>query len=533
MNVINPLPTDGLSRLPPIRLISEDEVDEPLTAKPSFSPEVSEQTNPNGRRSLLLSPSNLESESPSALDSEPMQHSSQADPRPPAEKLTSVPPKVKSPPPPLSLDPPPSTHPKPPRPSHLELPSPPKQPTPVSGDVLFPIIIFSVVKANPPHLVSNLLFTQRFRNQSVGGEESYCLINLLAVAEFLEHVDMAGLGLGDSHKVLRFVLKSLLFASAESFTNLSFFFSRSSTADLTPIPLTRSPITSETPLEPADALHAGLRNRVNQQVDAIADSANKVITGVVDSSFGILRSFMPSNATHPPSAPGSATGRLTPGTPTSKTRGLKSQGFGLLRRESGFSIASLAASLPIAVRPRSNTGGEEAGQQLITVSRGNSVKSRSSAKSLKVRVGNGDESDVEESDHGDESATTNEDDSEADVGEEDTDAEENHGGGGVGDVRSIRSFENMLSASKQRPKSARARKSLSDRLATVSVLAGIKVRVVYFHMPYDKVNPPSRDLGHHPTLGDPRSSNHNLQLFDPRTLRYHPAQYPRCNIRCA
>ena len=106
--------------------------------------------------------------------------------------------------------------------------------------------------------------------------------------------------------------------------------------------------------------------------------------------------------------------------------GLKGQGFGLFRRESGFSIASLAASLPIAVRLRSNTGGEEAGQQLVAVSRANSLKSRSSAKSLKVRIGDGDESDAEESDHGDESATTNEDESESDDGEEDADAEEHH-----------------------------------------------------------------------------------------------------------
>lgn len=81
--------------------------------------------------------------------------------------------------------------------------SPPAQATPVSGDVLLPMIIFSVVKANPPHLVSNLLYTQRYRNQSVGGEEGYCLINLMAVAEFLENVDLAALGLGDSDKVLR------------------------------------------------------------------------------------------------------------------------------------------------------------------------------------------------------------------------------------------------------------------------------------------------------------------------------------------
>ena len=83
--------------------------------------------------------------------------------------------------------------------------SPQHSATPVSGDILLPLIIFSVVKSNPPHLVSHLLYTQRFRNQRVGGEESYCMINLMAVAEFLENVDLGALGLGDSEKkVIRY-----------------------------------------------------------------------------------------------------------------------------------------------------------------------------------------------------------------------------------------------------------------------------------------------------------------------------------------
>jgi hypothetical protein len=205
---INTFPADGLSRLPPIRLISEDEVDEEaLTAKPSSTPDgnVSE-ISPNGSNSLLLSASNT-GEPPS--ESMPSEYSSQANSIPRSESIASTQSKLKPPPPPLSLDGPPDMQPKQPHPNHLELSSPPKEPTPVSGDVLLPIIIFSVVKANPPHLVSNLLFTQRFRNQSVGGEESYCLINLLAVAEFLENVDMAGLGLGDSDKVMRSVHPTL------------------------------------------------------------------------------------------------------------------------------------------------------------------------------------------------------------------------------------------------------------------------------------------------------------------------------------
>lgn len=78
-------------------------------------------------------------------------------------------------------------------------------PTTVSGDLLLPLLIFSVVKANPARLVSHLLYTQRFRSRSTGGQESYCLINLMAVVEFLEHVDMSALGLGDSERVMRFV----------------------------------------------------------------------------------------------------------------------------------------------------------------------------------------------------------------------------------------------------------------------------------------------------------------------------------------
>jgi len=72
------------------------------------------------------------------------------------------------------------------------------------------MLIFSTVKSNPLHLVSNLLYLQRFRYRNAysypldrvdgdgggsGGEESFCLINMLAVAEFLENVDLTTLGL--------------------------------------------------------------------------------------------------------------------------------------------------------------------------------------------------------------------------------------------------------------------------------------------------------------------------------------------------
>jgi len=88
----------------------------------------------------------------------------------------------------------------------LTLSHPIQQPTTVSGDVLLPLLIFAVVKANPPRLVSHLLFTQRYRNVAfAGGEEGYCLINLMAVVEFLENVDLGAVGVGEGVGIVRWV----------------------------------------------------------------------------------------------------------------------------------------------------------------------------------------------------------------------------------------------------------------------------------------------------------------------------------------
>ncbi|TFK20246.1 hypothetical protein FA15DRAFT_137771 [Coprinopsis marcescibilis] len=441
---------DGLSRLPPIRLKADDE---PQTARPvsrkNSEPQLSHLNilRSTSSQSLVrdddqtptvasMARMHTSTASPLPVDSKPLPVIEKAEPEKVQSKLT------------------------------LDMDAHPKEPTPVSGDILFPILIFSVVKANPPHLLSNLLFTQRFRNHTVGGEEAYCLINLMAVAEFLENVDLEALGLTDSDKVL-------------------------SAADLTPIPLTRSPVTSETPLAPADG-QSGLRNRMEQQVDAIADSANKVISGVVDSSFGILRSFLPNNSGQPQSGGSRPTTPATSEMSSSWRPGssLPKPGFGLLRRDStpgsGFSIANIAASLPISRRSRSNTG-EESGQQLISVSRPSSAGSRRS--SLKIRVA-GDSSQEESA------SATSDDDDDDDEEDEDEDHERREEGLSTSarSTRSIQSFESMVAAEKarnrkQKASSARSpdpatsppnnlpRKSLSDRLArvsTVSLTGGMK-----------------------------------------------------------
>ena len=220
---------DGLSRLPPIRLKSEED---PQTAKPTKSvsrkenvkiPAVEAKESSSDGSDI---PSSSKSESPSPLplvvdiafsaEDEHILEKTLDDAPNSGGKGSNAPAKHRPSPLPLTGTAPPP----PPRPL-LKLESPVKGPTPVSGDVLLPMIIFSVVKANPPHLVSNLLFTQRFRNQSVGGEESYCLINLMAVADFLENVDLAALGLVDSDKVMRFVF-TFLFICFILTANLNF-----------------------------------------------------------------------------------------------------------------------------------------------------------------------------------------------------------------------------------------------------------------------------------------------------------------------
>jgi hypothetical protein len=201
---------DGLSGLPPIRLISENDAtykedldNGPETAKPIISePEVNAAALQSAQ--IQVPPSETVSDAPT-LVIPPEPNSPQADLSPLPERNTSSS-KPKIIPPPLQLSTTVSSPGVSSSPPELEATSLPKRPTPVSGDVLLPLIIFSVVKCNPPHLVSNLLFIQRFRNQSVGGEESYCLINLMAVAEFLENVDMVGLGLEDCEKVMRSVV---------------------------------------------------------------------------------------------------------------------------------------------------------------------------------------------------------------------------------------------------------------------------------------------------------------------------------------
>jgi hypothetical protein len=188
-------------------------------------------------------------------------------------------------------------------------------------------------------------------------------------------------------------------------------------------------------------LASSLRGRVEHQVDVLAGSANKVISGVVDTSFGVFRSLLPGtpdlgNGGGADSAPWNVVG----------------PGFGLLRRRSGISIASIAASLPGRDRLGVGIGAggakhgvrEESGRPLVVVS-----SSRPPSVTSGYTGNEGYSDDISSEGYGEGNAV---------VGEE-GEAESGH------DARSIKSFEGMMKRERERNAGAGARKSLSDRLA--------------------------------------------------------------------
>ncbi|EEP80994.1 conserved hypothetical protein [Uncinocarpus reesii 1704] len=59
-----------------------------------------------------------------------------------------------------------------------------------SADSFMPLLIYVVLKANPEHLVSNLQYILRFRNQEkLGGEAGYYLSSLSGAIQFIETLD--------------------------------------------------------------------------------------------------------------------------------------------------------------------------------------------------------------------------------------------------------------------------------------------------------------------------------------------------------
>ncbi|EMD01227.1 hypothetical protein BAUCODRAFT_46571, partial [Baudoinia panamericana UAMH 10762] len=67
-----------------------------------------------------------------------------------------------------------------------------------SADAFVPLLIYTVLRARPEHLVSNVQYIWRFRNQDkLGGEAGYYLSSLMGVVTFIENLDRTNLTISD------------------------------------------------------------------------------------------------------------------------------------------------------------------------------------------------------------------------------------------------------------------------------------------------------------------------------------------------
>ncbi|GMK54659.1 hypothetical protein CspeluHIS016_0112450 [Cutaneotrichosporon spelunceum] len=202
---------------------------------------------------------------------------------------------------------------------------PEKKPAPVTSgaDLILPLIIFAVVKANPAQLASQLMYMRRYRSAiCLAGEASYAIVNLTAVVEFLEHVQLSELGLDSTERVM-------------------------SVADLAPISLG----------DMDDASISSASGRIKGRLlpdiaGSAADGATRVL-GAVEGGISALRGLMASQEEEKP------TGRP--------------------RQSSTFSLASVTASVAniaaaastAAARTRSHASeGGQVGRELVEVSSG-------------------------------------------------------------------------------------------------------------------------------------------------------------------
>lgn len=67
-----------------------------------------------------------------------------------------------------------------------------------SADAFVPLLIYTVLHANPDHLVSNVQYILRFRNQDkLGGEAGYYISSLMGAIQFIEGLDKTSLTVSD------------------------------------------------------------------------------------------------------------------------------------------------------------------------------------------------------------------------------------------------------------------------------------------------------------------------------------------------
>ncbi|KAJ3188776.1 hypothetical protein HDU85_004490 [Gaertneriomyces sp. JEL0708] len=71
------------------------------------------------------------------------------------------------------------------------------------NDHLLPSLILTIIRANPPNLISNIKYIMRFRNQAEleKGENQFCLTNLMSAVSFIYNMTPKSLTLSDQEKL--------------------------------------------------------------------------------------------------------------------------------------------------------------------------------------------------------------------------------------------------------------------------------------------------------------------------------------------
>lgn len=209
-----------------------------------------------------------------------------------SSSLFDTPPRLASPSPPSPPPPPPP----PPAASSSSLPPPsssstapssrspsPHRPATSSADLILPLLIYLVVRHNPPQFTSHLLFVQRFHAESLlRGEASYCATNFSAVVEFLNEVDIGSLGLSSAQISRTSSLGvSPLGIPAESLSS----YERRTSSSSSSVPTYSTVGSLPTPSGKQRVVIKARVSEVTQELDKFVDEANSAIVKTLESSL--------------------------------------------------------------------------------------------------------------------------------------------------------------------------------------------------------------------------------------------------------
>lgn len=177
-----PLPSDGLSALPPIPMKRDGPAPFAILSDPagaSVTPDAVEMTatassssdpHPRVPSASLPTPTPLRPHDPTQASTADLLDALTTELTPPLPQPEPVVETIPSPEPAL-----------------------PRPPSSSSADLILPMLIFLLIKTNPPRLCAHLGFVRRHRVQRLlTGEADYCLVNFHVACAFLRDVELEG-----------------------------------------------------------------------------------------------------------------------------------------------------------------------------------------------------------------------------------------------------------------------------------------------------------------------------------------------------